>query len=147
MPFQFKAFAKWQNERFNDGLYAENEKYWLKRFSNIPEPLVLPYDKPRFKQKTFNGALLQHQIHSETFIKLRAFADQHNVSVFMLTLAAFNLLFYRYTGETDITIGTPSAGRYQAGLQNQIGFYVNTCLLYTSPSPRDLSTSRMPSSA
>ncbi len=131
LPFQFKAFAKWQNERFNDGLYAENEKYWLKRFSNIPEPLVLPYDKPRFKQKTFNGALLQHQIHSETFIKLRAFADQHNVSVFMLTLTAFNLLFYRYTGETDITIGTPSAGRYQAGLQNQIGFYVNTLALRT----------------
>lgn len=131
LPFQYKDFAKWQNDRMDSDQYRANADYWLDRFREIPEPLELPYDKPRFKVKTSNGTLFTHVISRENYLKIRAFADSHDVSVFMMTMAAFKLLFYRYTGKTDITIGTPSAGRYQPGLENQIGFYVNTLALRT----------------
>jgi amino acid adenylation domain-containing protein len=131
LPFQYKDFTKWQNGRIDSAQYRANADYWLDRFKDIPEPLELPYDKARFKVKTSNGALFTHTISQESYLKIRAFADSHEVSVFMMTMAAFKLLFYRYTGKTDITIGTPSAGRYQPGLEDQIGFFVNTLALRT----------------
>ncbi len=131
LPFQYKDFAKWQTGRIDSAQYRANADYWSDRFKDIPEPLELPYDKARSKVKTSNGALLAHTIGQEVYSNIRSFADSNDVSVFMVTLTAFKLLFYRYTGKTDITIGTPSAGRYQPGLEDQIGFFVNTLALRT----------------
>jgi len=131
LPFQYKDFAKWQNGRIDSAQYRANADYWTKRFQDLPESLELPYDKERFKVKTSKGSLISYTISEDISGKIRSFADKQNVSMFMLTLAAFKLLFYRYTGKTDITIGTPSAGRYQPGLETQIGFFINTLALRT----------------
>ena len=99
--------------------------------------LELPTDYARPLIKTYKGAHLQHTFTEKTLKDLQQLSRQKGATLFMSLTAIVNILLHRYTQQTDILLGTPSAGRNHPDLENRIGFYINTCLLYTSPSPRD----------
>ena len=94
----------------------------------VPRQIVRPTDFPRPPVKTYHGKIFYNRL-ATTITELQQLSRQHNVSLFMMLLALVDVLFYRYTGQEDIILGSPIAGRDHADLENQIGFYVNTLVL------------------
>ncbi|HEY0611736.1 MAG TPA: amino acid adenylation domain-containing protein, partial [Chitinophaga sp.] len=93
--------------------------------------LELPADKPRPVVKTYHGASIHKQLNTATVTGLRALCQLSDSTLFMGLLAAVKALLHRYTGQEDIIIGSPVAGREHSDLEDQIGFYVNTLALRT----------------
>ena len=93
--------------------------------------MKLPLDKKRPLVQTYNGADVIGTIDEELFGKLQAFSKKENVTLFMTLLTMLNVLFYHYTGQSDIVLGTVIAGREHADLRRQVGYYLNTLVLRT----------------
>lgn len=127
LPIQYTDFACWQRN-----LQGESElSYWRSQLQNLPV-LELPSDRPRPLVQTYRGAT--YRLHySPTLAKaLETLSQQQGVSLFMLLLAAFQTLLYRYTGQEDIAVGSPIANRHRSELEDLIGFFVNTLVLRTN---------------
>ena len=92
-------------------------------------PLVLPFDRPRPPVQSYRGDTIHVEIAPDLALKLRSLARQQRVSMFMLLLAAYQLLLFRYSGQSDLRVGVPVAGRRQAELASLIGCFVNTLVL------------------
>ncbi|WP_426094743.1 amino acid adenylation domain-containing protein [Flavobacterium sp. DSR2-3-3] len=131
LRIQYKDYATWLNSEVQKDGYKISEQYWLNQFSGKLPVLELPGSKKRPLLKTYNGDNLGYEF-SEVFTKkLNDFSNQNNVSLFMVLTAGINTLLSRYTGQDDIIIGTPVAGREHPDLENQIGLYLNTLALRT----------------
>jgi amino acid adenylation domain-containing protein len=129
LEIQYKDYAVWLNEeQKNEGT---SEQYWLKQFSGNLPVLELPGSKARPLIQTYNGANITRRFSKEFSNQLQAFSKEHDVTVFMTLMAGINALLYRYTGQNDIIIGTPIAGREHPDLENQIGLYLNTLAIRT----------------
>lgn len=126
LGIQYRDYAAWQNNLLAGEAIEEHRSYWLSQFEGEIPVLNLPTDFPRFRIKTFNGDLFKFTIGNTSYKPFRALCDREGCTLFMGLLAAFKVLIYRYTGQTDLINGTPIAGRDYEGLQDQIGFYVNT---------------------
>ncbi len=137
LPFQYKDFASWQNENTNNEKAKADEQYWLEKLNHLTEPIILPSDRPRFEVKTFNGDYYVFHWDSELSNKLKILSENHNVTLFMIILGALKSIFYRYTGQDDIIVGVPTAGRHFEGLENQIGLFINTLALRSKIDPQD----------
>ncbi|WP_400193668.1 amino acid adenylation domain-containing protein [Hymenobacter sp. B81] len=135
LPIQYKDYAYWQHETLAGGRGAAHAAYWQDKLAGELPSLALPADFPRPAVKTFNGDYFQYVISPALAERLEALAARHQASPFMLLLAALKTLFFRYTGATDLIIGTPVAGREKAELNEQLGFYVNTLALRTQLTP------------
>src|SRR5205814_4558131 len=94
-----------------------------------PTVLELPLDKPRPAVSSFNGGAYNFQVAPELVQQLQAFCQQQEVTLFMALLSLFKVLLYKYSGQDDILVGTPVAGRRQQEVENLIGFFVNTLVL------------------
>jgi hypothetical protein len=127
LRIQYKDYAAWQRGQLNDR--AKN--YWLQQLSGTLPVLELPLDKPRPAVKTYNGGIVRKKFPPALVESLKAFNQQQGSTLFMSLLAALNALLHKYTGQRDIVIGSPIAGREHAELGNQIGFYINTLALRT----------------
>ncbi|MGJ5203813.1 amino acid adenylation domain-containing protein [Bradyrhizobium sp. HKCCYLR20261] len=103
--------------------------YWRGRLGETHEPLALPLDRPRPAVQSYRGETLQVGIDAALAARLRTIAGQQRVSMFMLLLASYQLLLFRYSGQSDLRIGVPVAGRRQAELASLIGCFVNTLVL------------------
>lgn len=116
--------------------------YWKTKLSNPPSPLELPFSKRRPLAQSFEGAIEPFDIRLDLGQKLRLLARQEKASLYMLLLAAFSLLLYRYTSKRDLCIGSPISARNNAETESLIGLFVNTvvmrCLLDPSWSFRQL---------
>lgn len=129
LSIQYKDYANWQNERLNqEGEAASLRNYWHQNLQNLPS-WELPMDHPRPAVKTYNGTRLYRKFSAETTQELKALAESNGATLFMTLLALVKVLFYRYTQQSDILIGTPTAGRMHPDLHHQIGFYLNTLVL------------------
>jgi len=129
LAFQYKDFAVWQQGwRDIPGMAAER-RYWMDRFADPAPALSLPSDRPRPVLKTFAGASVQMPVPASVKDGLSALCRAQSASLFMGLLAAVNTWMYRYTGQTDLVIGTPVAGRDEEGLAGQVGPYVNMLAL------------------
>ena len=109
---------------------ANQIAYWKQQLANLPT-LQLPTDRSRSPMQTFRAArqcLALPQTLSEDLAKL---SQKEGVTLYMTLLAAFKTLLYRYTGQTDIVVGTVTAGRNQPEIQQRIGCFVNTLVLRT----------------
>ena len=102
--------------------------YWRQE-EGAPALLELPTDKPRPAIQTFRGANEPRELSAELTAKLNELSRQHNVTLFMLLLAAFQLLLHRYTGQKDIVVASAIAGRTRVGTESLIGYFVNTLAL------------------
>ncbi len=126
LRIHYKDYAAWQNNLFNSSFINDQKKYWLDKLSGELPVLDLPSDKIRPVSQTFNGKSISFTLVKETFYALNYFCKESNVSLFMMLQALLKVLFHRYTGQTDIILGSPIAGRVHEDLEDQIGFYVNT---------------------
>ena len=126
LTIHYKDFSVWQQQRLHDEAMRGHREYWLDQFKGELPVLDLSSSRPRPPFQTHNGHCLSMILEKEHVERLRLFCRQRNGSLFMGLLSLVKLLFYRYTGQKDIIIGTPISGRDQAELEEQIGFYINT---------------------
>ncbi|WP_212003973.1 non-ribosomal peptide synthase/polyketide synthase [Chitinophaga sp. HK235] len=131
LPIQYKDYAYWQESAPQKEKLLQSKAYWHQQLSGNLPVLELPATFPRPKLKTYNGAQLTHVFSPEFLHRLQDFSGQHGATLFMSLMAGLNGLFYRYSGQTDILLGSPVAGREYARLENQIGLYLNTLAVRT----------------
>ena len=126
---QFADYAAWQEQRLAQDDIATTLDYWRDKLTGAPAVLDLPTDRPRPAVQTFNGAWHELRIPADIATQLKELANTQNATLYMVLLAAFNVLLSRYSGQTDIVVGSPIAGRQQAELENLIGFFINTLVM------------------
>ena len=129
LPIQYKDYAVWQQSELSGSSLEGHKTYWLDQFSGELPMLELPTDRPRPVVKTYNGGSVNHRIPSVVSQNLMKLCQENGSTLFMGLLSAVNALLYRYTGQDDIIVGSPIAGRDHIDLEDQIGFYVNTLAL------------------
>ena len=130
LPIQFADFAYWQRQWLQGEVLENQLRYWKQQLADLPT-LQLPTDRARSPMQSFRGArqcVALPQTLSEAIAK---FSQKEGVTLYMTLLAAFKTLLYRYTGQTDIVVGTVTAGRNQAEIHQLIGCFVNTLVLRT----------------
>ncbi len=132
LKIQYADFAKWQRKYLSGKELEKQIGYWKDRLGDIPPALQLPYDKKRGAHQTFSGTHIRFQLSDETSSKLNEIARRQDATLFMVLLASFQALLYRYTGQDDISVGTAIANRNRAEIEGLIGFFVNTLVLRTS---------------
>ncbi|MCB0167720.1 MAG: amino acid adenylation domain-containing protein, partial [Anaerolineae bacterium] len=126
LPLQYADFAAWQHQPPAQQALAEHLAYWQNRFAQTPPLLALPTDHPRPPQATYQGAHLSFTLPPELSQKLETLSHQQGATLFMTLLAAFKTLLFRYSGQTDLVVGSPIANRTRPELESLIGFFVNT---------------------
>ncbi|MEZ1318102.1 non-ribosomal peptide synthase/polyketide synthase [Pseudomonas fluorescens] len=131
LPIQYSDYALWQRRWLEAGEQARQLEYWQARLGDEHPVLELPTDYPRPAMPSYRGTRHEFGVDSQLAEQLRAAAQKHNVTLFMLLLGAFNVLLHRYTGQTDIRIGVPIANRNRGEIEGLIGFFVNTQVLRT----------------
>lgn len=129
LPIQYGDFAVWQRGRLTGELLAAEVDYWMARLHDAPEVLALPTDRPRPAVQSFRGASQHVRIAAATSDRVRALAQQEGATVFMCLLAAFGVLLHRFTGQDDLVVGTPVAGRTLVETEPLIGCFVNALAL------------------
>ncbi|HKY27539.1 MAG TPA: amino acid adenylation domain-containing protein [Pyrinomonadaceae bacterium] len=132
LPVQYADFAEWQREWLQGEVFDEQLSYWRSNLAGAPPELQLPVDRPRPAQQSFQGATLSVNLSEELSRSLVEFSQREGVTLFMTLLAAFKTLLYRYSGQQDIVVGTPIAGRNRVDIEGLIGFFVNTLALRTN---------------
>jgi amino acid adenylation domain-containing protein len=129
LRIQYKDYSAWQLSQLEEESYQINKTYWLDQLSGELPLLELPMTKHRPLLKTNRGHSLGTYLGKEETSKLKEYVQERGGTLFMGLLASLNTMFYRYSNQEDIIIGSPIAGREHADLENQIGFYINTLTL------------------
>ncbi len=129
LPIQFADFAIWQRHWLQGEELDRQLKYWQTQLNNAPHQLDLPTDTPRPPQQSYQGQSISFTLPSTLGQAINALCRTKGVTLFMALMAAFQVLLFRYSGQQDILIGTPIAGRSHSELENLIGFFVNTLVL------------------
>jgi amino acid adenylation domain-containing protein len=128
---QYLDFVRWQRETIQDGLLKDQLAYWRHQLNDAWPIINLPTDRPRVSVRTANGARRSFALTKELSQKLNEISRQERVSLFMTLLASFKTLLHRYSGQEDIIVGTPFAGRNQISTENLVGLFINTLPLRT----------------
>ncbi|WCM49880.1 amino acid adenylation domain-containing protein [Pseudomonas sp. WJP1] len=131
LPIQYSDYALWQRRWLEAGEQARQLDYWQAQLGDEHPVLELPTDHPRPAMPSYRGTRYAFAVDGQLAEQLRATAQKHNITLFMLLLGAFNVLLHRYTGQTDIRVGVPIANRNRAEIEGLIGFFVNTQVLRT----------------
>ncbi|UCH97831.1 MAG: AMP-binding protein, partial [Candidatus Aminicenantes bacterium] len=135
LPLQYKDFTGWQNRLFAGGGIKAQEDYWLNLYADAREipRLDLPTDTGRPGVFTFAGDHYGFIFEGEDMVRFRELGTRNGATLFMSLLAVLNVLFYKYTGQADIIIGSGIAGRRHPDLQGIIGMFVNTLAMRNFP--------------
>ena len=131
LPLQYADYAVWQRQWLEGNLLDSQLTYWRRQLAGAPSSLELTTDFPRPPQSTYRGGLLPFTLPVPLTQALKTLSQQEGVTLFMTLLAAFQILLFRYTGQRDILVGAPMAGRTHTDLEDLIGFFVNTLVLRT----------------
>ncbi|NET71698.1 MAG: amino acid adenylation domain-containing protein, partial [Sphaerospermopsis sp. SIO1G2] len=111
LPIQYADFATWQRNWLQGETLETQINYWSKQLEKAPKQLEIPTDRPRPAVQTFKGKYQQFKISKELSKQIEKLSQEQGVTLFMTLFAAYNTLLYRYTGQTDILVGTPIANR------------------------------------
>lgn len=130
LSLQYADFAAWQREWLQGETLQNHLSYWQRQLDNLPV-LNLPTDYPRPPVQTVLGARLSFALPQTLSEQLGILSKQEGVTLFMLLLATFKTLLYRYTNQKDIVIGSPIANRNRSEIENLIGFFANMLVLRT----------------
>ncbi|HEX2205126.1 MAG TPA: amino acid adenylation domain-containing protein [Longimicrobium sp.] len=126
LPVQYADYAVWQRERLQGERLERELAFWRARLDGAPEALALPADRPRPARRTHRGGVRTRLVSSGAARALRALAREEGATPFMTQLAAFAVVLARWTGEGDLVVGTPVAGRTRSELEGLVGFFVNS---------------------
>jgi len=131
LPIQYADYAVWQRNWLQGNVLAEQVTYWRRQLDGAPPVLELPSDYPRPVVPSYRGAKHRFTFSLDLTQSLHTLTHQYGVSLFMTLLAAFQVFLARYTGQTDIVVGSPMANRTLQESEGLIGFLVNTLLFRT----------------
>jgi amino acid adenylation domain-containing protein len=131
LPLQYADYAAWQRSRLAGERLAALVGYWREHLSGAPPALELPTDRPRPAIRSFRGGRLPLVVAGPLAGRLRALTHGQGVSLFMLLLAAFEVVLSRLSGQEDVVVGTPTAGRTRPELEGLFGMFLNTLVLRT----------------
>ena len=132
LPIQYADFAQWQRRWLGSGELDRQLPYWKKQLAGAPPVVTFPLDFRRPDTEKSNGRRAQIVIPRPLVAELEQLSRDNGVTLFMLLLAAFKTLLFRYTGQEDLVVGSPSANRNRSELHPLIGFFVNNLVLRTS---------------
>jgi amino acid adenylation domain-containing protein len=129
LPIQYVDFAVRQRQWLQDQVLELQLSYWKQQLQGAPATLELPTDRPRSPTQTFRGATMPFRVPLALSQALHALSQREGATLFMALLAAFQTLLFRYSGQTDILIGSPIANRTRKEIEDLIGVFVNTLVL------------------
>ncbi len=129
LAIQYADFAAWQRQPATAQSLAPQLEYWRQQLADAPPLLDLPTDYPRPTVQSNQGDRIFFQLDHTLTEQLKHLSQQSGVTLFMTLFAAFSSLLYRYSGQTDILVGTPIANRNRSEIEGLIGFFVNTLVL------------------
>ncbi|HLL82605.1 MAG TPA: condensation domain-containing protein, partial [Longimicrobium sp.] len=129
LPIQYADYAVWQREWLSGEVLEAQIGYWRARLAGAPALLELPTDHPRPLAPGDAGASIGFTIGAETAAALRRLSRREGATLFMTLLAAWQLLLSRYSGQDDVVVGSPIAGRNRLETEGLIGFFLNTLVL------------------
>ncbi|HEY0604426.1 MAG TPA: condensation domain-containing protein, partial [Herpetosiphonaceae bacterium] len=142
LPLQYVDYAVWQRDWFQGAALDAQMAYWKTQLADAPALLDLPTDRPRPATQTFRGGSQPLSLSRELTDALKTLSRRHETTLFMTTLAAFQVLLSRYSGQDDIVVGSPIISRTQTEAESLIGCFINTLVLRTNlsgdPSFRDV---------
>ncbi|WP_162915454.1 non-ribosomal peptide synthetase [Paraflavitalea soli] len=125
LPFQFKDFSTWVHAQQSGEQWSNSKAFWLNKFAGELPDLALPLDFKRPMVKDFSGSFQSCDIDKTTTHQIQAVCRQLGISAFSFLLTAYLLLLRKVTGQEDIVVGSPGAGRYFEGLQDTTGIFIN----------------------
>lgn len=137
LRIQYKDYSVWQLAQLETETLKNHKAYWLDNLKGDLPLIDFPSTKSRPRIKTYDGLSLHTYIDKEVSSQLKKYSQENGGSLFIGLLAAWNVLVYHYTAQTDTIIGTAVAGRSHADLEDQIGFYVNLMPLRTQLNPEE----------
>ncbi|NDK93069.1 amino acid adenylation domain-containing protein, partial [Photorhabdus laumondii subsp. laumondii] len=129
LTIQYPDYAAWQCQWLSAAQIQSQSDYWCTKLADVPVLLDLPTDRPRPPQQSFAGNTLLISLDAELTQSLKLLSEQQGVTLFMTLLAAWATVLSRLSGQEDLVIGTPSAGRSRQEVESLIGFFVNTLAL------------------
>lgn len=133
LRLQYKDFAAWQNELFESEEIKLQEKYWLEKFKGDIPVINLPTDFKRPDIKGFSGNNISFKAGNDLALELKQLALETGTTLYMVLLSAYKVLLSRYSGQEDLIVGSPIAGRPHADLENIIGMFVNMISIRSFP--------------
>jgi len=133
LRIDYKDYAVWQQTMFRSEELKQQEQYWLDRFAGEIPVLNFPSDYPRPVIQSFEGDYLRSTVSKYLITQLKKLAIANGATLYMLLLAAYNVLLYKYTGQEDIIVGSPVYGRPHTDLQPIVGMFVNTLVMRNFP--------------
>ncbi|HWU86913.1 MAG TPA: amino acid adenylation domain-containing protein, partial [Kofleriaceae bacterium] len=129
LPAGYRDFVQWERSMLDSESGRDHRAYWLQQLAGSLPVLELPTDHPRAAQASVAGRTHARALPREQVLRIRAVSADLNVSVSVLLLGVYELLLHRYTGESDLIVGMPTAGRPQARFDGLIGYFVNVIAL------------------
>ncbi|MEU6664778.1 amino acid adenylation domain-containing protein [Streptomyces sp. NPDC046727] len=129
LPLQYVDFALWQQEHAESAEYADARRAYADSLRGAPQLLGLPTDRSRPPVQTFAGDSLEFTIPGDTVRRLKAVADTTDATLYMALLACYYIVLARLTGQQDLLVASPVAGRTRAETEPLIGFFANTLVL------------------
>lgn len=133
LKIQYKDYSTWQKKQHESDIISKQEKYWLENFKEEVPLLDLPEDYVRPSIQSFEGGRIFFDLDKEIAEKLNKYAKENGVTKYMVLLATYTMLLSRYSGQEDIIVGSPIAGRLHADLENCMGMFVNTLAMRNYP--------------
>ncbi len=131
LPIQYADFALWQRDSLQGEMLEQQLSYWKQQMADAPAEVELPTDYLRTAKRKFRGAEEVAVLSKNLTAQLNSLSSREGATLFMTLLAAFQLLLHRYTGQDEVVVGSPIAGRNRAEIENLIGFFLNTLVLRT----------------
>ena len=131
LPIQYSDYAIWQRETLSDLVLKDELAYWRQHLTGAPALLEFPSAKRRPSAQSFQGKGQRFHFSKELLDAAQQFSAREAATLFMTLLAAFDAFVARYSGQTDLVIGTPIAGRNRPEQEHLIGYFTNTLALRT----------------
>nr|WP_277547764.1 non-ribosomal peptide synthetase [Brevibacillus laterosporus] len=133
LPIQYKDYAVWQQADAQVTRLQDQESYWLHQFAGEASVLEMPTDFPRPAVQQFEGDVWTFEIDADILSQLKKLSVSQGSTLYMTLLSAYQVLLAKYTGQDDIIVGSPIAGRPHADVESIVGMFVNTLALRGQP--------------
>ncbi|HEV2147026.1 MAG TPA: amino acid adenylation domain-containing protein [Longimicrobiaceae bacterium] len=131
LPVQYADYAVWQRARLTEDVLRSQVCYWRTRLADAPPVLELPGDRPAVAGQSQRAAAVSFRVAGSTARSLLALGQREGATLYMVVLAAWQLLLSRYSGQDDVVVGTPISGRTRVELEGLIGLFVNMLVMRT----------------
>ncbi|HEU4558483.1 MAG TPA: amino acid adenylation domain-containing protein, partial [Longimicrobium sp.] len=129
LPIQYVDYTVWQRSWVEGEALRAQAEYWKETLAGAPTLLELPTDRPRPARQDFSGGVMEVELDAELTAGLKALGQRHGVTLYMTFLAAWTVVLSRLSGQEDVVVGTPTAGRGREEIEGLIGFFVNTLVV------------------